>query len=48
MLSRDTLLVEFPFQWQGADRTDFYMMAVPLRIQGIDSSGCRLLAVMQR
>ncbi len=48
LLSRDTLLVEFPDNAQALDRDHFYVFAVPLKIQGIDSSGCRLFAVVER
>lgn len=48
LLSRDTLLVEFPDGAQHLDRDLFYLFAVPLKIKGIDSSGCRLFAVVER
>ncbi|GMU94063.1 MAG: hypothetical protein AMXMBFR4_31210 [Candidatus Hydrogenedentota bacterium] len=48
MLGGDTLLVEFPANADALDRPDFYLFAVPLKIQGIDSSGCRLFAVVER
>lgn len=48
LLGRDTLLVEFPFNGAALTKSDFFVFAVPLRIQGIDSSGCRLFAVVER
>jgi len=48
LLSRDTLLVEFPANGARLTRPDFYVMAVPLNIRGIDSSGCRLVAILEK
>jgi len=48
MLSRDTLLVEFPANGAALTRSDFYLMAVPLNIRGIDSSACRLFAIQEK
>jgi arylformamidase len=48
LLSRDTLLVEFPDGAQNLERDSFYLFAVPLKIKGIDSSGCRLFAIVER
>lgn len=48
LLGRDTLLVEFPANAGDLDRDFFYLFAVPLRIRGIDSSACRLFAVVER
>ncbi len=48
LLSRDTLLVEFPDSAADLDKDLFYLFAVPLKIKGIDSSGCRLFAVVER
>ena len=48
LLSRDCLLVEFPANGQALDRDMFYLFAMPLKIKGIDSSGCRLFAVVER
>lgn len=48
LLSRDTLLVEFPDGAQHLDKDVFYLFAVPLKIKGIDSSGCRLFAIVER
>lgn len=33
---------------QALDRDMFYLFAMPLKIKGIDSSGCRLFAVVER
>jgi len=48
LLSKDTLLVEFPDGAQDLDQDFFYLFAVPLKIKGIDSSGCRLFAIVER
>jgi kynurenine formamidase len=48
LLGRDTLLVEFPANGSALDRESFYVFAVPLRVRGIDSSACRLFAVLER
>ncbi|MCC6795847.1 MAG: cyclase family protein [Candidatus Hydrogenedentes bacterium] len=48
LLSRDTLLVEFPYNGAALKKPDFFLFAVPLNIQGIDSSGCRLFAVVEK
>ncbi len=48
LLSRDTLLVEFPSNGAALARPDFYVMAAPLNIRGIDSSGCRLFAIVEQ
>jgi len=48
MLSRDTLLVEFPANGSALTRPEFYVMALPLNIRGIDSSGCRLVAILEK
>jgi kynurenine formamidase len=48
LMRKDVLLVEFPDNGQALDRDEFYMFAVPLNIQGLDSSWCRLFAVVER
>ena len=48
LLSRDTLLVEFPSNGAALTKPDFFVFAVPLNIRGIDSSGCRLFAVVEK
>ncbi len=48
LLSRDVLLIEFPDNGQALDKDFFYIFAVPLNIKNIDSSGCRLFAVVER
>lgn len=48
LMSRDVLLVEFPANAQALDRDTFYLFAVPLNIKGLDSSACRLFAVIDR
>jgi arylformamidase len=48
LMSRDVLLVEFPDNGQALDRDDFYMFAVPLNVKNLDSSWCRLFAVVER
>lgn len=48
LMSRDILLVEFPDNGAALDREEFYLFAVPLKIKGLDSSACRLFAVVER
>lgn len=48
LMSRDILLVEFPANAQALSRDDFYVFAVPLKIAGLDSSACRLFAVVEK
>ena len=48
LLGRDTLLVEFPSNGAALAKPDFYLVAAPLNIRGIDSSGCRLFAVVEK
>lgn len=48
MLSRDILLVEFPANAAAISTPEFYVFAAPLNIRGIDSSWCRLFAVVER
>jgi arylformamidase len=48
LLSRDTLLIEFPANAAALDRDFFYLFAVPLRVKNLDSSACRLFAVLER
>lgn len=48
LLSRDTLLVEFHANGQAIDKPLFYLAAMPLRIKDIDSSACRLVAIVER
>lgn len=48
LMTRDVLLVEFPDNGQAIDRDMFYMFAVPLNIKNIDSSWCRMFAVLER
>jgi len=48
LMSRDVLFVEFPANAQALDRDEFFIMAVPLNIKGIDSSPCRLFAIVEK
>jgi len=48
LMSRDVLFVEFPANGQALDKDRFYLFAVPLKIKGLDSSGCRLFALVER
>ncbi|MBX7257786.1 MAG: cyclase family protein [Candidatus Hydrogenedentes bacterium] len=48
LLSRDTLLIEFPANGRAIDKDLFYLFAMPLRIKDLDSSACRLFAVVER
>ncbi|HOZ45545.1 MAG TPA: cyclase family protein [Candidatus Hydrogenedentes bacterium] len=48
LMSRDTLFVEFPANGAALDRDAFFVFAVPLRITGLDSSPCRLFAILDR
>lgn len=48
LMSRDTLLVEFPDNGHAIDKDLFYLMAVPTKVFGIDSNPCRLLAIVER
>lgn len=48
MLGKDTLLAEFPAGLDQLDQDVFYLFAMPLRIEGIDSSPCRFFALLDR
>ncbi len=48
LMSRDVLLIEFPDGGAAIDRDFFYLFAVPLKIKGIDSSWCRMFAVLEK
>jgi kynurenine formamidase len=48
MLGGDTLLAEFPDNAREIDKEDFYLFAVPIRYQGLDSCPCRMFAVVER
>jgi len=48
LMSRDVLLVEFPDGAEALDRDMFYLFAVPIRVSQLDSSPCRLFAVVER
>ena len=48
LMGRDMLFVEFPANAQSLDREEFFVFAVPLNIKGLDSSACRLFAVVER
>lgn len=48
LMSRDVLLVEFPANGEALDRDFFYLFAVPLNVKNLDSSWCRLFAVVEK
>ncbi len=48
LMSNDICLVEFPEQCKELDQDLFYLFAVPVRIQGLDSAMCRLFAVVEK
>ncbi len=48
MLGKGTLLAEFPDNTQALTRDDFYLFAVPLKIKGLDSSACRMFAIVEK
>lgn len=48
LMSNDTLLVEFPGDLTALRRDEFFVFAVPLRIKGLDSSPCRLFAIVEK
>ncbi|MEW6238651.1 MAG: cyclase family protein [Candidatus Omnitrophota bacterium] len=48
LMSRDICLVEFPEQCRELDRDAFYIFALPMRVKGLDSAMCRLMAVVER
>ncbi len=48
LMSRDVLFVEFPANAQALDRDVFYVIAVPLNIKRLDSSACRLFAIVEK
>jgi arylformamidase len=48
LMRRDVLFVEFPANTKCLDRDEFFVFAVPLKIKGLDSSACRLFAVVER
>ena len=48
LMSNDTLLVEFPGDFTPLKRDAFFVFAAPLRIKGLDSSPCRLFAVVEK
>lgn len=48
LMSNDTLLVEFPGDLTGLTQDEFYVFAMPLRVKGLDSSPCRLFAIIEK
>lgn len=48
LMRRDTLLVEFPANAQALDQDEFFVFAMPLSVAQVDSSACRLFAVVER
>lgn len=48
LLGKHTLLAEFPDNTDALQRDAFYLFAVPLKIKGVDSSACRMFAVVER
>lgn len=48
LLGGGTLLAEFPDNTQALARDDFYLFAVPLKIKGVDSSWCRMFAIVEK
>jgi kynurenine formamidase len=48
MMSRGTLLVEFPANGPAIDKDFFFIMALPLKIKGLDSSWCRLIGIVEK
>lgn len=47
-LGRDTLLVEFPANLDALTHDHFFVVAMPLNISQLDSSGCRLFAIVEK
>lgn len=48
MLGKDALLAEFPAGLDQLDQDTFSLFTMPLRIEGIDSSPCRIFALLDR
>lgn len=48
LLSKCTMLAEFPDNTQALTRDDFYLFAVPLKIKNLDSSWCRMFAIVEK
>lgn len=48
MLSRDILLVEIPANMGSLNQDNFFVFAMPLNVRKLDSSWCRLFAVLER
>ncbi|MBI4558955.1 MAG: cyclase family protein [Candidatus Hydrogenedentes bacterium] len=48
LMSRDVLFIEFPNNSPDLDRDEFFVFALPLKIKNLDSSACRLLAILER
>lgn len=48
LMTKDVLLIEFPDNGAAIDKDSFYLFAVPLRIKNIDSSWCRMFAVVEK
>lgn len=48
MLGKDILLVEIPANLQELDKDLFYVVAMPLNVKRLDSSACRLFAIVEK
>jgi arylformamidase len=48
MLSKDILLVEIPANLHDLDKDSFFVFAMPLNVRRLDSSACRLFAIVER
>lgn len=48
LLGGGTMLAEFPDNTQGLHRDEFFLFAVPLKIKGVDSSWCRMFAIVEK
>ena len=48
LLGNGTLLAEFPDNTHALKCDAFYLFAVPLKIKGLDSSGCRMFAIVEK
>lgn len=48
LMSREICLAEFPANLRALDRDDFYIMGLPMRVRGLDSSMCRLIAIVEK
>jgi len=48
LMSRDATFVEFAAHLDQITKPEFYVMALPIRVRGLDSAWCRLIAIEEK